>query len=111
MLAHFYDVLSIITILLDRSGLENWPFVIYPIQAFKIYNRYELDLVDSEIGLETRSNYNILDDKKAVLVGSFDLGDRCFDFTRRKQALAMVTVCLVSGGIDSDSTTSVAHVR
>lgn len=35
-MANFYDIPSVVTVLLQRSGLQNWPFVIYPIKTFKV---------------------------------------------------------------------------
>lgn len=94
IMANFYDIPALVTVFLDRSGWGNWPFVIYPIKAFRILKRDEPE-VDSNIDLADRSNYNILNANKAVVLGSFDLADKCFDFTRNKQSLPMSVVCLV----------------
>lgn len=55
----------------------------------------EEDDEDKGLGLDARSNYNILNENKAVLLASYDLGDKCFGFTRNKQSLPMSVVCLV----------------
>lgn len=36
VMANFYDVPAIVTVLLKRSGMQNWPFVIYPIKIYKV---------------------------------------------------------------------------
>lgn len=93
VMAVVYDVAAIATILLKRTDLDNAPFIISKIQVLKVKHASELDR-DSDAAISAGSVYNIVDNAKAVVVGSFDLGDRCFDFARNKQALAMATVCL-----------------
>ncbi|KAJ8965788.1 hypothetical protein NQ314_003904 [Rhamnusium bicolor] len=98
IMANFYDVASLVTVLLERSNFLNWSFVIYNLKAFKILKKDDPE-IDSTADLDIRSNYNILNENKAVVMASFDLADKCFDFTRNKQALAMATVCLVSKNV------------
>lgn len=95
LMANFYDIPALATIFLTRSNFGNWPFVIYPLKAIRILNKDDPE-VDSKSNLNTVSNYDILNEKKAVCLGSFDLGDKCFEFSRGKQALAMTVVSLVS---------------
>ncbi|XP_030747485.1 uncharacterized protein LOC115875983 isoform X2 [Sitophilus oryzae] len=103
LMATLYDISAIVTILLQRSGLQNWPFVIYPIKVYKILGKDDEDDEDKHLGMEARSNYNILNESKAVLLGSYDLGDKCFGFTRNKQSLPMAVVCLVYSRITPPS--------
>lgn len=93
--ANFYDIPAVVTILLERSGLGNWPFTISKIHVLKVKRKGERDeeAVEKE-ELKDASVYNIVDGNRAVVLGSFDLADRCFEFTRNKQALAMAVVCL-----------------
>lgn len=58
-------------------------------------NKDDEDDDDKNLGLDARSNYNILNENKAILLGSYDLGDKCFGFTRNKQSLPMAVVALV----------------
>ncbi|KAJ8954133.1 hypothetical protein NQ318_005727 [Aromia moschata] len=102
IMANFYDIPSMITVLLERSNFENWPFVIYTLKAFKVLNKDDPE-VDSTVDLDVKSNYNIMDENKAVVQASFELGDKCFDFSRNKQSLAMATVCLVYSRITPPS--------
>ncbi|CAG9853720.1 unnamed protein product [Phyllotreta striolata] len=94
IMAVFYDVASLATILLTRSNFGNWPFAIHPLKVYRVIPA-EDEEVDSQIGLNIRSEYNILNENKAVVLGSFDLGDKCFDFTRYKQSLTMSVIALV----------------
>ncbi|KAL1502117.1 hypothetical protein ABEB36_007309 [Hypothenemus hampei] len=103
VMANFYDIPAIVTVLLQRSGMQNWPFVIYPIKTFKVLDKDEEDDDEKLPGLDTRSNYNILNENKAILLGSYDLGDKCFGFTRNKQSLPMAVVCLVYSRITPSS--------
>lgn len=93
VMAVVYDVAAIATVLLKRTDLDNAPFIISTIKALKVKHITESDK-DSDTAVSAGSVYNIVDNTKAVVVGSFDLGDRCFDFSRNKQALAMAVVCL-----------------
>lgn len=95
IMANFYDVAALATVLLTRSNFGNWPFTIYPIKAFRVLNKDDLE-ADSQVEQDARSNFNIIDENKAVVSASFDLADMCFDFSRNKQSLAMATVSLVS---------------
>uniref|UniRef100_A0AAR5Q8U4 Uncharacterized protein n=1 Tax=Dendroctonus ponderosae TaxID=77166 RepID=A0AAR5Q8U4_DENPD len=103
IMANFYDVPAIVTVLLKRSGMQNWPFVIYPIKIYKVMDKDEEDDADKGLGLDARSNYNILNENKAVLLASYDLGDKCFGFSRSKQSLPMSVVCLVYSRITPPS--------
>ncbi|CAG9770182.1 unnamed protein product [Ceutorhynchus assimilis] len=103
IMANFYDIPAIVTVMLQRSGMQNWPFVICPIKIFKVLNKDEEDDDEKTMGLDTRSNYDILNENKAVLLGSYDLGDKCFGFTRNKQSLPMSVVCLVYSRITPPS--------
>ncbi|KAJ8921144.1 hypothetical protein NQ315_013615, partial [Exocentrus adspersus] len=102
MMANFYDVASLCTVFLTRSNFGNWPFLIYTLKAFKVLNKDDVE-VESYIEQDTNSNYNIMNENKAVVLASFDLADKCFDFTRNKQSLAMATVCLVYSRITPPS--------
>lgn len=95
LMANFYDIPALATIFLARSNFGNWPFVIYPLKAIRILNKDDPE-VDSNSNLDAISNYDILNEKKAVCLGSFDLGDKCFGFSRGKQALAIAVISLVS---------------
>ncbi|XP_050312085.1 uncharacterized protein LOC126747459 isoform X2 [Anthonomus grandis grandis] len=103
IMANFYDIPAIVTVMLQRSGMQNWPFVIYPIKVYKILDKDEEDNEEKQLGLDARSNYNILNENKAILLGSYDLGDKCFGFTRNKQSLPMAVVCLVYSRITPPS--------
>ncbi|KAF7285882.1 hypothetical protein GWI33_009360 [Rhynchophorus ferrugineus] len=103
LMANFYDITAVVTVLLQRSGLQNWPFVIYPIKVFKVMGKDEEDDEIKDLERNARSNYDILNENKAVLLGSYDLGDKCFGFTRSKQSLPMVVVCLVYSRITPPS--------
>lgn len=95
IMANFYDVAALATVLLTRSNFGNWPFAIYPVRAFRVSGRDELE-TESQVEPDVRSNFNIINEHKAVVSASFDLADKCFDFSRNKQSLAMATVALVS---------------
>lgn len=71
VLAKFCKFRALLTVFLDRSKLGNTPFTISPISIKKILGRTERD---EEIVSDERSNYNILNENKAVVQGSFDLG-------------------------------------
>lgn len=102
VMAVVYDVTAIATILLKRTDLDNAPFIISRIKALKVKLKSDLDR-DSDVAVSAASVYNIVDDTKSVVVGTFDLGDRCFDFARNKQALAMAVVCLTYSRISPPS--------
>lgn len=95
IMAIFYDVPSLATVLLTRSNFGNWPFAIHPLKVYRVIPVNEPE-IDSQTGLDIRSEYNILNENKAVVLGSFDLGDKCFDFSRYKQSLTMAVIALVS---------------
>ncbi|KAF5279335.1 hypothetical protein FQR65_LT15408 [Abscondita terminalis] len=96
ILAHVYDISDLATIFLKFSNLGNNPFTISKVSVNKIMGIN--DECDEEDAYDVRaelSNYNVIDETKAVVLGSFDLADICFDFSRNKQAIAIVVVCLV----------------
>ena len=95
LMANFYDTTSIITVLLNRSNLENQPFTIYSIQAFRVLLR-DAEEVDSTGVIPEADNFQVLNEEKAVVLGSFDLADKCFGFSRNKQAVTIAVVALVS---------------
>lgn len=95
MMANFYDLASLTTVFLTRSNFGNWPFVIYPLKAFKVLKKTDVE-IESQVEPDARSNFNIMNENKAVVLASFDLADKCFDFSRNKQSLTMAAVCLVS---------------
>lgn len=95
LMANFYDIPSLATVFLGRSNIGNWPFVIYPLKALRLLQIDDPE-VESKTDLDVVSNYNILNEKKAVCLGSFDLGDKCFGFSRDKQSLAIAVISLVS---------------
>lgn len=66
--------------MLDRGELGNWPFIISKLSVMKVSDKGELE--EQEGVYNERSDYNILSDKKAVTLGSFDIADLCFEFTR-----------------------------
>lgn len=92
VLAKFCKFDALITVLLNRTDLGNSPFTISPIVVKKILCRNEKD---EEVVVHERSNYNILNENKAVVQASFDLGDKCFEFTRNKQAVPMAIMALM----------------
>lgn len=94
VLAHFYDIESIVTVILNRSNYGNGPFVIYPLVVTHIVKKSEF--IKFECGLGCTCNYRVINDFRAVVHGTLDLGNKNFEFTRNKQALAMSAVCLVS---------------
>ena len=94
------SIRAVISVLLDRTNIENQPFLLSRLKVLKIM---EIDEPEDELITE-RSEYQILNDKKAVVRASFDLGDKCFSFTRNKQALTMCTVSLVYSRITSPNT-------
>lgn len=94
LMANFYDTTSVITVLLNRSNLGNIPFIIYAIKATKILPKNAQE-VDSTRAINELDNYRILSEEKAVALGSFDLADLCFGFSRNKQSLTISTVALV----------------
>ncbi|CAH1118613.1 unnamed protein product [Phaedon cochleariae] len=102
IMANFYDVSALATVFLARSNFGNWPFVIYPLKALKVLNRDDPE-VDSNAALDVASEYNILNANKAVVLASLDLADKCFDFSRNKQSLAMAVVCLAYSRITPPS--------
>ncbi|CAH2003558.1 unnamed protein product [Acanthoscelides obtectus] len=102
IMANFYDIPSLVTVFLDRSNFGNWPFLIYPIKVTKVLNRDDPE-PKSQIGLESMSTFNVLNEQKAVCLGSFDLSDKCFDFARNKQSLPMSVVSLVYSRITPPS--------
>nr|XP_022920512.1 uncharacterized protein LOC111428977 [Onthophagus taurus] len=89
---------SVVSVLLDRTNLENSPFLLSKITITKIMCQD-----DEEIECDVKGTYNILSDKKAVLMGTFNLTDKCFCFTRNKQALPMAISCLVYARISQPS--------
>nr|XP_015836513.1 PREDICTED: uncharacterized protein LOC657194 isoform X1 [Tribolium castaneum] len=102
LMANFYDTASIITVLLNRSSLENVPFIIYSINAFKVLLR-DAEEVDSTGVIPESDNFQVLDEEKAVALGSFDLADKCFGFSRNKQALTIAIIALVYARISPPS--------
>lgn len=92
VLANFYDIASVVTILLTRSNFGNGPFVIYPIKVARLQ---ELKTFKKECGIGCTCNFHVINDYKAVVQGTMDLGHKCFEFSRNKQALAMAAVSLV----------------
>ncbi|XP_044260522.1 uncharacterized protein LOC123008655 [Tribolium madens] len=102
LMANFYDTASIITVLLNRSNLENVPFIIYSINAYKVLLR-DAEEVDSTGVIPESDNFQVLDEDKAVALGSFDLADKCFGFSRNKQALTIALVALVYSKISPPS--------
>lgn len=94
-LANFYDITAIVSVLLDRSQLENVPFVIYSLSAHKVLKE-DAEEVDSDSAIPEADNFQVLSEEKAVALGSFDLADKCFEFTRNKQAFTIAAVALVS---------------
>ncbi|KAF2899351.1 hypothetical protein ILUMI_06824 [Ignelater luminosus] len=103
LLANFYDVPDLATVLLEYANLGNWPFTISKLSVFKIIDKDEPEEESSKTQLRERSDYNILNENKAVIQGSFDLADLCFDFSRSKQGIAMAAVCLVYSRITPPS--------
>lgn len=91
---------AVVSILLDRSSLGNSAFVLSSMKVVKVLNVEDPD----EDVVDSASIYNILSDRKAIVQGTFDLGDKCFLFTRNKQALTMAAVVLVYSRITSPST-------
>lgn len=73
VLAKFSKLEALITVLLDRTDLGNSPFTISPIIVRKILGRTEKDEDVAEV--HETSNYNILNENKAVVQASFDLGN------------------------------------
>ncbi|XP_023310427.1 uncharacterized protein LOC108904110 [Anoplophora glabripennis] len=102
MMANFYDVASLATVFLTRSNFGNWPFLIYPVKVIKVLKKDDLE-AESQVEPDVRSNFNIINENKAVVLASFDLADKCFDFSRNKQSLAMAAVCLVYSRITPPS--------
>ncbi|RZC38817.1 uncharacterized protein BDFB_004744 [Asbolus verrucosus] len=102
LMANFYDTTSIVTVLLNRSNLENPSFVIYSIDAYKVLQR-DAEEVDSTGAIPELDNYQVLNEEKAVALGSFDLADKCFGFSRNKQALTIAVVALVYSKITPPS--------
>lgn len=94
-LANFYNTTALVSVLLDRSNLENVPFVIYSLKVSKILKR-DAEEVDSIGDVPETDNFQVLSEEKAVALGSFDLADKCFGFSRNKQALTIAAVALVS---------------
>ncbi|GJQ78159.1 hypothetical protein Trydic_g2491 [Trypoxylus dichotomus] len=94
------NIKAVISVLLDKTNLGNSAFLLSRIKIIKVMNVEDPD----EDVADMASNYNILNDRKAVVQGTFDLGDKCFMFTRNKQALTMSTVALVYSRITSPST-------
>lgn len=92
VLAKFTKILGISTVLLDRTELDNSPFMISEINVKKIVDK---DEVDEDVPIDESSKYNIINENKAVVKGTFDLSDKCFGFSRNKQALPMACVALV----------------
>ncbi|XP_065172962.1 LOW QUALITY PROTEIN: uncharacterized protein [Atheta coriaria] len=82
---------AIRSILLDRSSIGNSPFNICQIKVLKIMGKDERE--EDEYTKE-RNTYIALNDRQAIVQGSFDLGDLCFLFNRNKQSLSMSIVAL-----------------
>lgn len=72
VLAKFSKFEALITVLLDKTDLGHSPFTISPLIVKKILGRNEKD---EEVGVAERSNYNILNENRAVVQASFDLGN------------------------------------
>ncbi|XP_074039689.1 uncharacterized protein isoform X2 [Leptinotarsa decemlineata] len=102
IMANFYDIPALATVFLSRSNVGNWPFNIYPLKVFRILNKDEPEK-NSSSELNAISEYEVLNENKAVVSGSFDLADKCFEFSRNKQSLAMSVVCLVYSRITPPS--------
>ncbi|CAH0548624.1 unnamed protein product [Brassicogethes aeneus] len=93
--ANFYDINGLVTILLQRSGYGNWPFVIHGVRVIKVYDRY-VDYKVDELDFDNeRDNYNIISEEKAVLLGSYHLADLCFKYMRNRQAVAVCCMALI----------------
>ncbi|KAL3271895.1 hypothetical protein HHI36_022365 [Cryptolaemus montrouzieri] len=95
LMANFYDIDAVISVLLDRCMLGNWPFAIIAIEAYSILDRQAPEERESAMDVADKATFSVLDERKAVLQGSFDLADKCFEFTRNKQALTMAVASLV----------------
>lgn len=92
--ANFYDVPAVMTVLLERTNLSDEPFSISKISVLKVKRKGEADEEEYSSIAQEGSVYNIIDATRAVVRGTFDLADLCFEFARNKQALAMAVVCL-----------------
>lgn len=94
VMAYLYGIPELASVLLDRSNLDdNDAFVIYSIQVFGLADKCTKE---TEEVFKDKDNYMVLDGEKAVLLGSYDLADKCFGFSRNKQALTMALIALVS---------------
>ncbi|KAK5638442.1 hypothetical protein RI129_012737 [Pyrocoelia pectoralis] len=103
VLAHVYDIPDLCTILLNYTDLSNRPFTISKISVSKVLDKDEPEEDVKYEMIQDRSDYNVINEDKAIVRGSFDLADMCFDFARNKQALAMATVCLAYSRISPPS--------
>ncbi|XP_017785360.1 PREDICTED: uncharacterized protein LOC108568662 [Nicrophorus vespilloides] len=92
VLANIPKLKGLISMLLNRTKLENCRFNICQIRLLKVCDKDEKEIVPYQKDLHT---YVIINERKAVVQGTYELGDYCFGFTRNKQALAMSTVALV----------------
>lgn len=87
-----YGIPDMVTVFLNHTNMNNTPFIISQVSVMKIKNK---DAVEEDEQLTSEGSvYNIVDANKAVVLGSYDLGDRCFGFTRNKQALACAVIGL-----------------
>uniref|UniRef100_A0A6P7G2I3 Uncharacterized protein LOC114333566 isoform X1 n=2 Tax=Diabrotica virgifera virgifera TaxID=50390 RepID=A0A6P7G2I3_DIAVI len=102
IMANFYDVTSLATVLLGRSNFANWSFAIYPLKVFKVMHIYDFE-EESTVVLDVKSEYNILNENKAVVLASFDLADKYFEFSRNLQSLPMSVIALVYSRITHPS--------
>ncbi|CAG9829601.1 unnamed protein product, partial [Diabrotica balteata] len=102
VMANFYDVTSLATVLLGRSNFANWSFAIYPLKVFKVMHIDDFE-EESTVILDVKSEYIILNENKAVVLASFDLADKYFDFSRNMQSLPMSVIALVYSRITHPS--------
>ncbi|KAB0791416.1 hypothetical protein PPYR_03216 [Photinus pyralis] len=103
VLAHVYDIPDLCTILLNYTDLSNHPFTISKVTVSKVMDKDEPEEDVRYEMIHDRSDFNIINEHKAVVRGSFDLADLCFDFARNKQAVAMAVVCLAYSRISPPS--------
>ncbi|GLV36900.1 uncharacterized protein CBL_02265 [Carabus blaptoides fortunei] len=105
VLATFYDIPSILVMLLDRGNLDNWPFIISKISIKKISSTTkpitDTDSISSDYTEDKL--YRIINQEKAVLNGSICIEDECFGESKNRLGYASSIISLVYSHITPPS--------
>lgn len=101
---NFFDIKTIVSMLVERTVLKNCPFTLSRVCVTKILDPTAPNNTgDSLTSLTEDYEYRIINEETAVLNGSFSMADPCFEWTKNKQALPMCVIALVYSNITPPS--------